>query len=159
MANPASPDGEAPAIEVHGLLVCRGVGEGADRHVVVNGVLDIVPVAGYPGEAGPLAFVAFVRAWRAGEAAVSFRVHPVDHPDVTLASFPGRLSIAKGYEGRQTVVRVEVKSLQVKQGGWFGVEFRLGETVLARNRFLIGAVAPRPGAAPTPSSQAGTPPT
>ena len=52
--------------------------------------------------------------------------------------------LAKGFEGRQTVVRVEMKSLQVKQGGWFGVEFRVGETVLARNRFLIGAIAPRP---------------
>jgi Na+-driven multidrug efflux pump len=28
-------------------------------------------------------------------------------------------------------------------GGWFGIEFRLGGTVLARNRFLIGAIAPR----------------
>ena len=41
------------------------------------------------------------------------------------------------------MVRVSLKTLTVKQGGWSGVEFRLGETVLARNRFLIGAVAPR----------------
>jgi len=150
MADAPAKDDDAPPIEVHGLLVCRGVGEGADRHIVVNGVLDIIPVAGYPGEAGPLSFVAFVRAWRAGEAQVSFRVHPVDAPDVTLASFPGRLAVAKGFEGRQTVVRVEMKSLQVKQGGWFGVEFRVGETVLAKNRFLIGAIASKsaPGAAP-----------
>lgn len=139
MADETGDDG--PAIEVQGLLVCRGVTEGADRHVQVNGVLDIVPVAGFPGEAGPLAFVAFVRARRAGEADVSFRIHPLKAADVTLARFPGRLAVAKGYEGRQTVVRVELKSLQVKQGGWFGLEFRLGDAVLARNRFLIGALA------------------
>jgi hypothetical protein len=142
MAPDEVDDGEA--VEVHGLLVCRGAGEGPDGSVAVQGILDIVPVAGFPGEAGPLAFVALVRAKRAGEAAVSFRVHPLEAPDVTLARFPGRLSVAKGYEGRQTIVRVELKSLQVKQGGWFGLEFRVGEEVLARNRFLIGAVSPRP---------------
>src|SRR5262245_5837338 len=150
----ADAPADHPPIEVHGLLVCRGVGEGADRHVVVNGVLDIIPVAGYPGEAGPLSLVAFVRAWGAAEAAGSCRVHPVDAPDVTLAAFPGRLAVAKGYEGRQTVVRVEMKSLQVKQGGWFGVEFRVGEAVLARNRFLIGAIAPRPAAGAAPKAAA-----
>lgn len=134
---------DVPAVEVHGLLVCRGVTDGAGGHVTVQGVLDIIPVAGFPGDAGPLAFVAFLRAHRAGEAEVAFRIHPLEHEDVTLAQFPGRLSVAKGVEGRQTVVRVDLKTLTVKQGGWFGIEFRLGDKVLARNRFLIGALAPR----------------
>jgi hypothetical protein len=140
---------DVPTVEVHGLLICRGLAEGAGGHVNVQGVLDIIPVAGFPGEAGPLAFVAFLRAHRAGEAEVSFRIHPLEAEDVTLAKFPGRLNVAKGFEGRQNVVRVELKTLTVKQGGWFGLEFRLGETVLARNRFLIGAVAPR-GKPPAP---------
>ena len=138
---------DGPPVEVHGLLVCRGITESQDRHVNVQGVLEILPVPGFPGDAGPLSFVAFVRANRAGEAGVSFRVHPLEQPKTTVAEFPGRLAVAKGFEGRQTVVRVELKTLKVNQGGWFGVEFRLGEEVLARNRFLIGAVAARPAAA------------
>jgi hypothetical protein len=148
---------EEAAVEVHALLVCRGLVDGGGGHVSVQGVLDIVPVAAFPGEAGPLCFVAFLRPNRAGEADVSFRVHPVGAEDVTLARFPGRLAVAKGVEGRQTVVRVDLKTLTVKQGGWFGVEFRLGETVLARNRFLVGAVAPR-GRAPAPASPPAGPP-
>ena len=145
------------AVEVHGLLVCRGLADGGGGHVSVQGVLDIIPVAAFPGEAGPLCFVAFLRPRRAGEAEVSFRIHPLAAQDVTLARFPGRLSVAKGLEGRQTVVRVDLKTLTVKQGGWFGVEFRLGESVLARNRFLVGAIAPR-GRAPDPAHAAGAPP-
>ena len=148
-----SNDDGAP-VEVHALLVCRGVSEGQDRHVSVQGVLEILPVAGFPGDAGPLSFVAFVRAHRPGEAKVSFRIHPLERPDVTVAEFPGRLAIAKGYEGRQTVVRVEMKTLKVNQGGWFGVEFRLGDDVLAKNRFLIGAVAKGPAAPSAPISAA-----
>ena len=143
---------DTPAVEVHALLVCRGVADGGGGHVSLQGVLDIIPVAGFPGDAGPLAFVAFLRAHRAGEAQVSFRIHPLEHEAVTLAQFPGRLSVAKGVEGRQTVVRVDLKTLTVKQGGWFGIEFRLGDKVLARNRFLIGAIAPRGKPPATPQA-------
>ena len=145
-----SEDG-AP-VEVHSLLVCRGVSE-SQGHVNVQGILEIIPVAAFPGDAGPVSFVAFVRANRAGEAAVSFRIHPLEKPDMTVAEFPGRLAVAKGYEGRQTVVRVELKTLKVNAGGWFGIEFRLGDQVLAKNRFLIGAVTKGP-AAPAPAGKA-----
>ena len=151
-----SADDNGAAVEAHGLLVCRGVLESQDRHVTVQGILEILPVAAFPGDAGPVSFVAFVRAKRAGEAQVSFRVHPLEAPATTVAEFPGRLSVAKGYEGRQTVVRVEMKTLKVNQGGWFGLEFRVGDEVLMRNRFLIGAVAPRP-AAPAPAPKPSPP--
>ncbi len=70
---------------------------------------------------------------------MSFRLHPMADPSVTVATLPGKLTVAKGYEGRQTVIYSGFKTLTVKQGGWFGVEFRVGERVLARARFAIGA--------------------
>ncbi|MCC7139521.1 MAG: hypothetical protein IT460_13950 [Planctomycetes bacterium] len=137
-AAPMAPTPEA-SLEVLGLLVCRELQNGRSG-VSLREVVEIVPVLQFPGEAGPLAFVAFVRPLRAGEAAVSFRVHPMQDPSQTVVQLPGRLTVQKGYEGRQTVVSAGFKTLQVKAGGWFGLEFRLGERVLARTRFAVGAI-------------------
>src|SRR6058998_2142579 len=90
-------------IEVVGLLLCREVQNGR-AGVSLREIVEIVPVMQFPGEAGPLAFAAFVRSKRAGEAKVAFRVHPIDHPEVTVVEVPGRLAVQKGYEGRQSVV-------------------------------------------------------
>lgn len=141
---------EAPpppeSIEVTGLLVCRELQQ--SRHGVnVREILEIVPVLQFPGEAGPLTFVALVRAPRPGEAAVSFRIHPLADPAVTLVNLPGRLSVQKGYEGRQSVVAAGFKTLKIHAGGWFGLEFRLGDEVLARTRFAVGALGGREPAA------------
>ena len=150
---PGSSAPESAPIDVHALLVCREVQTSKSGGVTVRDVLDIVPVLGFPGDAGPLSFAAFVRANRAGEADVSFRLYPISSPETTLATLPGRLRIAKGYEGRQNVIGAGFKSLKVQAGGWFGVEFRVGETVLARTRFAIGAMQPAksPVEAPKPS--------
>jgi hypothetical protein len=130
------------SIEVTGLLVSRELQQ--SRHGVnVREILEIVPVLQFPGEAGPLTFVALVRAPRPGEAAVSFRIHPLTDPSVTLVNLPGRLTVQKGYEGRQSVVAAGFKTLKINSGGWFGIEFRLGEQVLARTRFAVGAVGGR----------------
>lgn len=147
---------ETASVEVHALLVCREVQTSKSGGVTVRDVLDIVPVLGFPGDAGPLSFAAFVRANRAGEAEVSFRLYPMSEPETTLATLPGRLRIAKGYEGRQNVIGAGFKTLKVQGGGWFGVEFRVGETVLARTRFAIGTMqGPKLGGgtgdAPAPS--------
>ena len=136
---PSTPATDDEPVRVEGLLVCRSVENSPSGGITVRDVLDIVPVAGFPGEAGPLAFAAFVRPARAGEAGISFRIHPVMDASVTVASLPGKLTIAKGFEGRQTVIYSGFKSLTVKQGGWYGVEFRVGERVLARTRFAVGA--------------------
>ncbi len=141
---PVAPVADDEPVRVEGLLVCRSVENSPSGGITVRDVLDIVPVAGFPGEAGPLAFAAFVRPARAGEAGISFRIHPVANASVTVASLPGKLTIAKGYEGRQTVIYSGFKSLTVKQGGWYGVEFRVGERVLARTRFAVGARGPAP---------------
>ena len=61
---------------------------------------------------------------------------------ITVESDKASMEIPSPQEG-------VIKTLTVKQGGWFGIEFRLGDAVLARNRFLIGKVAPR-GRPPAP---------
>ncbi len=146
----ATPADETPQIEVHALLVCREIQAGKTGGVSVREVLDIVPVLQLPGDAGPLTFAAFVRAHRAGEAKVSFRIFPLGDPSVTLVDLPGRLVVQKGYEGRQNVIAAGFKSLTVKAGGWFGVDFRVGETVLATTRFLIGAMVKKGAPPPAP---------
>jgi hypothetical protein len=141
-----APAGDSP-VEVHGVLVCRGVQGTPSGGVDVKDVVDILVVPSFPAEAGPLTFCAFVRASRAGEAEVSFRLHPLADPSQTLVTLPGRLRVQKGYEGRQTVIGSGFKSIKIHRGGWYGVEFRVGETVLARTRFAIGAKGPKPAAA------------
>ena len=134
-------------IEVTGLLVCREVQNGR-AGVSLREVVEIVPVIQFPGEAGPLAFAAFVRSKRAGEAKVAFRVHPLDQPETTLVEMPGRLQVAKGYEGRQSVISAGFRTLKINAGGWFGLEFRLGERVVARTRFAVGAISKKPASGP-----------
>ena len=151
MTEPA-PESTA-SLEVHALLVCRAIESSKNGGVTVRDVVDIVPVLGFPGDAGPLSFAAFVRVHRPGEAAVSFRLYPMSSPETTLATLPGRLRVAKGYEGRQNVIGAGFKTLKVQAGGWFGVEFIVGTSVLARTRFAIGAIQSAPKE-PTPVGDA-----
>jgi hypothetical protein len=141
-------------LEVSALLICREVQNGRTG-VSLREILEIVPVLQFPGEAGPLSFVAFLRPHRSGEAEVVFRIHPIGHPETTLIRMPGRLNVLKGYEGRQTVVSAGFKTLTVNGGGWFGLEFSVGERVLARTKFAVGSIGtkkvPAP-ALPTPPS-------
>jgi hypothetical protein len=134
-------DGDAN-VEVQGLLVCRGVQGTSTGGIDVKDVVDVLVVPSFPAEVGPLTFAAFVRSKRPGEAEVSFRVHPAADPSKTLVTLPGRLTVQKGYEGRQSVIGSGFKTLKVHAGGWYGVEFRLGDAVLARTRFAIGSKAP-----------------
>ena len=136
-------------VEVTALLVCREI-QNTKTGVNVREILEVVPVLQLPGEAGPLTFAAFLRSERPGEAQVSFRIHPIADPSTTLVSLPGRLVVQKGYEGRQTVIGAGFKTLKVNAPGWFGVEFRVGEQILARTRFLVGVLqrAPAAGALP-----------
>jgi hypothetical protein len=143
MTDPAPMD--APPIEVTGLLVCRELQQ-TKTGVNLRDVVEIVPVLQFPGEAGPLTFVAFVRPARGGEAEVSFRIHPATEPERTLVTLPGHLRVGPGYEGRQTLVAAGFKTLRLHSGGWFGVEFRLGTTVLARTRFAVGTIGDRAAA-------------
>ena len=154
MSDAAAADDD---IEVTGLLVCREVQNGR-AGVSLREIVEIVPVLGFPGEAGPLAFAAFVRSKRAGEAKVAFRVHPMGHPETTLVEMPGRLQVQKGYEDRQSVISAGFRTLKINSGGWFGLEFRIGDRVLARTKFAVGALGgkkPPEGTAAAPA----TPPT
>ena len=84
---------------------------------------------------------------------MAFRIFPVGDPSVTLVELPGRLVVQKGYEGRQNVIAAGFKTLTVKAGGWFGVDFRVGDTVLATTRFLIGAMVQKGAPPPPPEDQ------
>lgn len=134
----APVDDDSP-IEVHAVLVCRGVEGTKGGGVDVRDVIDVLVVPKFPAQAGPLTFCAFVRANRAGEADVSFRVYPLHHPETTVMTLPGRLRVQKGYEGRQSVIGSGFKTITFHAGGWYGIEFRVGETVLAKTRFAVGA--------------------
>ena len=69
---------------------------------------------------------------------------------MTLVGAAGAARRPEGLnEGRQSVIAVGFKTLTVKAGGWFGVDFRVGDTVLATTRFLIGAMVQK-GALPPP---------
>jgi hypothetical protein len=140
------------SLDVLALLVCREVQNGRNG-VSLREIVEIVPVLAFPGEAGPLAFAAFVRPHRVGEAAVSFRIYPMEHPETTAIEMPGRLSVQKGYEGRQTVISAGFKTLKINAGGWFGLEFRLGQKVLARTRFAVGAINKQPAAGAAPATE------
>lgn len=148
---PTGPGNGDEAVEVVALLVCREVVH-ARSGVTVKEIVEIVPVVAFPGEAGPLTFCAILRPHRAGEAEVVFRVHPLNHPETTLIQMPGRLRVERGLEGRQTLVSAGFRSMKVHGGGWFGVEFRVGERVAARTRFAVGALTPAAGSAPAPSA-------
>lgn len=149
---PTGPGDGGEAVEVVALLVCREVAHGRSG-VTVKDIVEIVPVVAFPGEAGPLTLCAILRPHRAGEAEVVFRVHPLNHPETTLIQMPGRLRVERGLEGRQTLVSAGFRSMKVHAGGWFGVEFRVGERVAARTRFAIGALTAAAGG-PAPSAPA-----
>jgi hypothetical protein len=146
-----SDEVDGAPVEVQGLLVCRGVQGTPTGGVDVKEVVDVLVVPSFPAEAGPLTFCAFVRAMRSGEADVSFRIFPLQEPEKTLVSLPGRLRVQKGYEGRQTVIGSGFKSIKIHAGGWYGVEFLVGDSVLAKTRFAIGARAPAPAAGEKPA--------
>jgi hypothetical protein len=146
------PEDDGAPVEVQALLVCRGVAATPTGGVDVKDVVDVLVVPSFPAEAGPLTFCAFVRATRAGEAEVSFRVFPFGDAEKTLVTLPGRLRVQRGYEGRQTVIGSGFKSIKIHAGGWYGVEFRVGDTVLATTRFAIGARAPGPTAQANPQA-------
>jgi hypothetical protein len=96
-------------------------------------ILEVVAVDAFPGDAGPLSFVAFLRGLPAGDAHATFVIRPVGHPEHVTASLPLDVRVPEGAQGRQMVVQVRLGSVPVKHGGWYEV------SVLATNRFAIGA--------------------
>jgi hypothetical protein len=135
---------------VHGLLVCRKVVAGAGGNVGLEDVVEILPVAALPGDAGPLAFVAFVRNLPPGPGRGAFVVESDAPTARVVARCPLEVSVPEGYEGRQVAVQVRLPSLPIARGGWYRLAFEWGGTRLATNRFAVGvrqgpaALAPKP---------------
>jgi hypothetical protein len=127
--------------EIQGLLVCRGVEPTTGGGVVLKDVLEIVQVPEFPTDAGPLSFVAFVRGLTEGVHEVAFRVHRSGEAESGGANVQMRVTVPAGIGDRQVPMYVTLPKVPVKDGGWYEVSLRLGEKILARNRFAIGVRA------------------
>ncbi len=111
---------------------------GDHGEISLQNVVEILPVDSFPGEVGPLNFVAFVRNLPPGpgQGAFVLRVPGGEEP---LGRLPLDVDIPQGYGGRQVALQVRVPSLPVSGGGWFQVLFEWNGAVLAANQFAVGA--------------------
>src|SRR5262245_17420692 len=150
MAEPAPSSSQAsnapPPVHVHGLLVCRRVETSPAGDLTVHNVVEVLPVPSFPGDAGPLVFVAFVRNLPPGKGNAAFTIHPAGRRDRVMARLPVEAHVPDGFAQRQIALQLRVPSIPVQQGGWFDVVFEWEGKPLAVNRFAIGQVA-APGAA------------
>src|SRR5262245_22868776 len=119
MPPPQPPASEA--IQIHALLVCRKAAAGPGGNVGLEDVLEIVPVAALPGDAGPLTFVAFARNLPAGAGQGAFVVEADGETPRPVARFPLEVRVPDGYQGRQVAVQVRLPSLPIARGGWYRV--------------------------------------
>lgn len=94
---------------------------------------------GFPGDAGPLTFVAFVRNLPPGPGTCAFVLRPVGEGGPGTARLPLEVDVGPSLAGRQVALQIRVPSLPVAQGGWYEVAFEWEGTPLAANRFAIGA--------------------
>ena len=101
-------------------------------------VLEVVAVDEMPGDAGPLAFVAFVRGIPAGEGKFAFVIQPAGSRDHVTARLPLEVKVPEAFAGRQVAVQVRVPSIPVQHGGWYDLMFEWEGKPLAANRFAIG---------------------
>jgi hypothetical protein len=132
-------DPTSSSIRAQNLFVCRGVEATPSGGVVLTDVLEVVPVAEFPADAGPLHFVAFLRGLRAGTVEVTFRIVPEGAPDAVVASIPMRVTVPQGVEDRQVAIHGGLQKATVSRGGWYRVDLLDGPLVVATNRFAIGA--------------------
>ena len=135
---------------MHALLVCRKVVTSGTGNVSLEDVLEILPVAALPGDAGPLAFVAFVRNLRAGAGRGAFVVEADAPTPRVVARCPLEVNVPEGYQGRQVAVQVRLPSLPMARGGWYRLAFEWEGTRLAVNRFAVGVRQGPPVPPPPP---------
>jgi hypothetical protein len=136
-------DPPSSSIQAQNLFVCRGVEATEGGGVVLQDVLEVVRVADFPADAGPLHFVAFLRGLRAGSVEVTFRVRPESAPDAVVASIPMRVSVPEGVEDRQVAIHGGLEKAKVSRGGWYRVDLLDGDRLVATNRFAVGTAAKR----------------
>jgi hypothetical protein len=122
---------------VHALLVCRNVSADPLGELTIENVVEIVPVDTYPGDGGPLCFVAFVRNLPTGPGEGAFLLRSGD--GTSLGRLPLELDVPPAYEGRQLALHVKLPNFPVEAGGWFEVVFEWAGKALAGNRFAVGA--------------------
>ena len=101
-------------------------------------VLEVVAVDELPGDAGPLAFVAFVRNIPAGEGRFAFVIHPPQAGQPVAARLPLEVKIPEAIAGRQIAVQMSVPSFPVTAPGWYHLVFEWEGKPIAENRFAVG---------------------
>lgn len=101
-------------------------------------VLEIVAIDEMPGDAGPLAFVAFVRNIPAGEGKFAFVIHPPQTEEPVAARLPLEVKIPAAIATRQIAVQMRVPSFPVAQPGWYHLVLEWEGKPIAENRFAIG---------------------
>ena len=136
MSETPTRDGQTPV--VHGLLVCRNAEMVAEGRLNLEEVLEVVAVEEMPADAGPLTFVAFVRAAEAGPTTFTFEVRPAAQPEEVAGRYPLEAEVPQAFVGRQLAVQMKVPSIPVTHGGWYDVSFEWQGKMLAMNRFAIG---------------------
>ena len=119
------------------MLICRDVASNPNGELSLENVLEIVSVEAFPGDAGPLCFVAFVRDLPDGPGQGAFVLRSGDGEP--LGRLPLDVNVPQAYAGRQLALHVKLPSLVIEQGGWFEVGFEWAGTELAENRFAGGA--------------------
>jgi hypothetical protein len=133
--------GGPAAVVVHGLLVCRNAEIPGPGRLNLQDVLEVVALDRFPGDAGPLTFVALVRGLSAGPGRFAFTLHPRGRHEHVTAHLPGTAEVPPGSADRQLALQVRVPSIPVQRGGWYDVVFSWEGRPLASNRFAIGVHA------------------
>jgi hypothetical protein len=129
----------AASLVVHALLVCRRAEAGPTGELNLEDVLEILPVAALPGDAGPVTFLALVRNLPEGPGRGAFLVRTPAPERRDIARCPLKVTVPAGYAGRQVALQVRLPSLPVALGGWYELLFEWGGTTVAETRFAVGA--------------------
>ncbi|MDA1195280.1 MAG: hypothetical protein O2894_08850 [Planctomycetota bacterium] len=127
---------------VHALLACRALDAQGDGGISLQNVIEVVPVAALPGDAGPLILVALVRNLPPGPGEGAFVLRPPagepDEPPLPAQRLPIRVDVPAGLGDRQLALHVRLPHVPVSRGGWHEFHFEWEGAPLAANRFAVG---------------------
>lgn len=126
---------------MHALVFCRDIELGQRGEVTLKNVLEVLPVASFPNDAGPLTIAAFVRDLPEGPGEGAFVLRAPGGVGEPLGAWRLSMDVPAAYQGRQQCIHLKVPELVVSDGGWFEVAFSYNGRELAANRFLVGALA------------------
>jgi hypothetical protein len=107
--------------------------------LTIHNVAEILPVDSFPGDAGPVVFLALVRNLPVGPGRGAFVLHVAGRRDAEVARLPVQATVPQGFSSRQVALQLHVPKIPVQRGGWFELVFEWEGSPLATNRFAIGS--------------------